>query len=104
MDSHVVRKLLSSYSGFFREHVLGRDLFLTYRVPNPRLESADRKVSAEILESIPLASDVASAFYGADATPVFEVILPFTKSSSELLDLASYYEMVVAAKGNVRLA
>jgi phosphoenolpyruvate carboxylase len=104
VDSHVVRKLLSSYSGFFREHVLGRDVFLTYRIPNPRLESADRKVFAEILESIPLASDVARAFYGADATPVFEVILPFTKSSSELLDVVSYYERVVAAKGDVKLA
>ncbi len=104
VDFHVVRKLLSGYPGFFEDHVLGRDVFLTYRIPNPRLESADRKVFAEILESIPLASDVASAFYGAEVNPVFEVILPFTKSSTELLDVVSYYERVVAAKEDVRLA
>ncbi len=104
VDTHVVRKLLSEYPGFFRERVLGKDLFLTYRIPNPWLESADRKVFAEILESIPLASDVASAFYGADAAPLFEVILPFTRSSFEMLVVASYYERAVASKGDLELA
>ena len=35
VDTHVIRKLFSKDSDFFRNNVLGRDLFLTYRIPNP---------------------------------------------------------------------
>jgi Uncharacterized protein conserved in archaea len=36
VDTHVVRKLLSNYPDYFREHILGKDVFLTYRLPNPK--------------------------------------------------------------------
>jgi Phosphoenolpyruvate carboxylase (EC 4.1.1.31) len=35
VDTHVVRKLFTNYPEFFKEKVLGRDVFLTYRIPNP---------------------------------------------------------------------
>lgn len=103
VDTHVVRKLLTRYAWFFREHELGRDLLLTYRLPNPWLEGADRKVLSEVLESIPLSADVASAFYGRDSTPIFEVILPFTRSSRELMEIRLYYERAIAARGDLEL-
>ncbi|MEM3856768.1 MAG: phosphoenolpyruvate carboxylase, partial [Saccharolobus sp.] len=63
VDTHVVRKLLSNYPEFFKEHILGKDLFLTYRLPNPKIEGADRKVFAETMESIPITYDLAEKFY-----------------------------------------
>ena len=38
VDNNVVRKLLTRYEPFFRKHTLGKDVFLTYRVPNPDVE------------------------------------------------------------------
>jgi Phosphoenolpyruvate carboxylase (EC 4.1.1.31) len=78
VDTHVVRKLLSSYAEYFKENIIGQDVFLTYRLPNPRIEGAERKVFAETMESIPVAYDLAEKFYGKKVIPVFEVILPFT--------------------------
>jgi len=104
VDTHVVRKLFTDYPEWFRDNVLGKDIFLTYRVPNPSIEGADRKVFAETLESIPITYDVAEKFYGeAVTTPVFEVILPFTTAGEELIALANYYEKVVVNKEDIKL-
>jgi len=104
VDTHVVRKLFTDYSEFFRDNILGKDLYLTYRVPNPSIEGADRKVFAETLESIPITYDVAEKFYGEFVTtPVFEVILPFTTSGEELIALANYYEKAVVSKEDTML-
>lgn len=103
VDTRVVRKLLSKYGDYFREHPLGEDVFLTYRIPNPRIEGAERKIVCETLQNIPVAYDVASAFYGREAIPIFEVILPFTKEGRELLWLRNYYERCIAADGDAEL-
>ena len=104
VDPRVVRKLLESFPEFFREHVLGVDVFLTYRVPNPSVEGAEKKGLVEALESIPFSYDVATKFYGNNASPpVFEVILPLTRSHEELLMVLSYYKRLVASKGRVEL-
>ncbi len=104
VDTHVVRKLLTQHPEYFRDYVLGRDVFLTYRLPNPSIEGVDRKVFAETLESIPITYDVAERFYGEGVTtPVFEVILPFTTGFRELEALVSYYEKAVAGKEDIRL-
>jgi len=43
VDTRVVRKLLSNHWDYFSEHVLGKDLFLTYRIPNPTVEPVGEK-------------------------------------------------------------
>ncbi|MEM3971927.1 MAG: phosphoenolpyruvate carboxylase [Saccharolobus sp.] len=104
VDTHVVRKLLSNYPEFFKEHILGKDLFLTYRLPNPKIEGADRKVFAETMESIPITYDLAEKFYCKNVTiPVFEVILPMVTDSLELITVAKYYEKAVAGEENLEL-
>src|SRR3989442_10496789 len=54
VDTNVVRKLLSKYPDYFRESVIGEDVFLTYRIPNPKIETAERKIVTETLQTIPL--------------------------------------------------
>jgi phosphoenolpyruvate carboxylase len=94
VDTRIVRKLLNKYSEFFIEHQLGKDVFLTYRVPNPRIEGAERKVFTETIYNIAVAYDVASTFYRKEVTPVFEVILPFTRDARELLWLYNFYRAI----------
>ncbi|MDI6639273.1 MAG: phosphoenolpyruvate carboxylase, partial [Methanocellales archaeon] len=78
VDNFVVKKLLTKYESFFREKRLGREVFITLRVPNPTVEKAEAKVLLETLESIPRSFDAAKLFYGDDTPPIFEVILPMT--------------------------
>lgn len=103
-DTRVVRKLLDKYPNFFMEYKLGKDVFLTYRIPNPKIEGVERKVFVETLCNIAVACDVASVFYKRQGiTPIFEVILPFTTDSKELLWLYNYYKRVIAEAGEVFL-
>ena len=102
-DIRVIRKLLTTHGDYFKEHVLGRDVFLTYRIPNPRVEVAERKIVVETLQNIAVSSDVASAFYKTCVTPIFEVILPFTTDSLELLCLHNYYKKVIVGVEDINL-
>jgi phosphoenolpyruvate carboxylase len=101
VDSHVVRKLVSSYEQFFREREIGKDVFITYRVPNPAIELAERKVLVETLWSIPQSFDIAKTFYNKESvTPIFEVILPFTTSAEQLTQIVDFYRTYVSGVGS----
>lgn len=111
VDPHVVKKLLSKNEAFFREHKLGRDCFLTLRVPNPSYERNEAKILIETLEGIPRSYDVAREFYGEDIPPIFEVILPMTTSWRDIERVLCYYKNFVVgkqdkpvAKGDITLA
>lgn len=96
VDLNVVRKLLAKYGETFRDKMIGSDYFLTYRIPNPSVESSDRKIFFETLQSIPKHFDICRAFYGEYAIPpVFEVILPFTTSSHQLIQVVNTYRKAV---------
>ncbi len=75
-DTRVVRKLLQKHWDYFSAHTIGEDVYLTNRIPNPKIEGAERKFFMETLQNIPVAYDVASLMYKRPVTPIFEVILP----------------------------
>jgi phosphoenolpyruvate carboxylase len=99
-DNQVVRKLLTGYHHLFqKEFQLGRDVALTLRVPNPRVERDMRKSMVEALQSIPSAWDMAQSFYGEEnISPIQEVILPLTISAEELSLIEAYYRKMVVGQ------
>jgi phosphoenolpyruvate carboxylase len=101
-DNQVVEKLLSRYTDFFMKNRLGRDFFLTYRVPNPSVEKGQGKILLETLHGIPRAFDAARTA-GLDEPPIFEVILPMTTSHLELERVRSYYEKVLIGQKGIKL-
>lgn len=103
IDTNVVRKLLSKYQEYFTKNEIGRDVLLTYRIPNPRIERHEKKLVTQTLHTIPLSADVASAFYKKSVTPVFEVILPFTTTGRELVWLHHYYGKAIAGAETLKL-
>ncbi|PKL63161.1 MAG: phosphoenolpyruvate carboxylase [Methanomicrobiales archaeon HGW-Methanomicrobiales-2] len=103
VDNFVVRKLLTRYDTFFREKQLGRDVFLTMRVPNPEIETAEAKILLETLESIPRSFDTACLFYGEECPPIYEVILPMTASHTAVDNIYRYYTDIVVGKQERRL-
>ncbi len=98
VDDFVVKKLLTRYSHFFRHRKLGRDCFLTLRVPNPSVEKEEAKILVEALESIPRSMDAARLFYGETPAPIFEVILPMTTSARELNRVYYFYRNFISGK------
>lgn len=103
VDTRVVRKLLDKYRDYFTTQIIGKNVFLTYRIPNPRIEVVEKKVAVETLQNIPVAFDVASSFYKKEIAPIFEVILPFTTESRELIWLFNYYRKAIASDEEVKL-
>ena len=102
-DTRVVRKLLTRFEDYFKEHLIGGDVFLTYRIPNPRIETVDRKIVVETLQNIPVAYDIASTFYKNEVAPIFEVILPSTTDGGELIRIYNYYRKAIVGAEDVRL-
>ena len=102
-DNFVVRKLLNKYDTYFKKHPLGKDVFLTLRVPNPAVEKNEAKVLLETLESIPRNSDAAKTFYNEEIVPIFEIALPMTTDYRELTRLSKYYKQHVVGKQHHKL-
>lgn len=100
VDSFVVKKLLTRHESYFSQERLGRDVFLTLRVPNPTVEKAEAKILIETLESIPRSFDASKHVFGDDIAPIFEVILPMTTSSKCLNRVYHYYRDFIVARQN----
>ncbi len=101
-DNQVVEKLFSRYTDFFGKNTLGKDQFLTYRVPNPSVQKEQGKILIETLHGIPRAFDVARAI-GSNTPPIFEVIIPMTTNHQELERVKSYYEKVIVGQRDTKL-
>jgi phosphoenolpyruvate carboxylase len=98
VDAFVVKKLLTRHERYFAEHRLGRDLFLTLRVPNPTVERAEAKILLETLESIPRSFDASKHVFGDDIPPIFEVILPMTTSAKCVDRVYHYYRDFIVGR------
>ncbi len=95
VDNHVVFKLLSKYPNYFKDHVLGKDIFLTIRCPNPEIEKTEAKILAELLSSITRNHDIASLFYKKNTTPIFEMVVPMCQSEEPLIMLREFYKKFI---------
>uniref|UniRef100_A0A7V4JPN4 Phosphoenolpyruvate carboxylase n=1 Tax=Thermodesulfobacterium geofontis TaxID=1295609 RepID=A0A7V4JPN4_9BACT len=98
VDDFVVKKLFSKYPTFFKNKKLGKDFFITLRIPNPTVEKEEAKILVEALESIPRSMDAAKAFYENPYPPIFEVILPMTTSAQELNRVYYFYKDFISGK------
>jgi phosphoenolpyruvate carboxylase len=101
VDNYVVKKLLTKYEDFFKKNHLGKDIFLTLRVPNPTVERQEAKILLETLESIPRSYDAAKLFYKDEISPIFEVILPMTASCNCIDRIYRYYCDFVIGKQEI---
>lgn len=99
VDEFVIKKLLSRYDNYFKKRRIGKDVFITLRVPNPMVEKSEAKILLETLESAPRSHDTASQFYGDDnIPPIFEVILPMTTNTDAINRVYYYYRDFVVGK------
>jgi len=96
VDESVIERFLGNYPDFFQENPIGKDIFVTFRVPNPRVESGYRLGRAFMAI---LSAQHATHGSGFHSPPLFEVILPMTESATEILSTQdSFMRLFRAAK------
>lgn len=89
VDESILERLFSSYFDFFKKKPLGVDTFLTFRLPNPKVETEFR-IGRTFMN---LASAASTAkHFNLPSPPVFEVILPMTETAEEMLSIQEAYQ------------
>ncbi len=91
VDESILERLFSNHFDFFKKHPLGIDTFLTFRLPNPKVETEFR--IGRSLMNLASAASVAKHF-NLPSPPLFEVILPMTKTAEEMLDIQEAYQQM----------
>lgn len=81
-DASVIDRLYSEHYDYFKKHPLGKDKFLTFRLPNIWEEKGYSLMQA--MTTILSAEDFAYDL-GFKERPLFEAILPMTQSADQLI-------------------
>lgn len=92
VDEAVVDRLLHQHLQYFQNHPLGKDKFLTFRFPNPRVEKQFRLARAlmVVVTSSQLAKNLGFKYH-----PIFEAILPLTETAEEIINIQeAFHELV----------
>jgi phosphoenolpyruvate carboxylase len=95
VDESVIEKLYSDHFDYFSQHPIGKEKFITYRLPNPRVESEFRlgRAYMGILGAASLARQV-----GMAGNPLFEVILPMTETAEEMIAIQESFQEIAGLK------
>jgi phosphoenolpyruvate carboxylase len=99
VDEAVIERLIENYFEFFKENQLGRDVFLTFRLPNIWEEKGYRIARAFV--NIITAQQIAREF-DLHTPPIFEVILPMTTSASKIFFIKKRYAELAKAFSGLR--
>lgn len=91
VDESVMERLLSNYYQYFKENPLGKEKFLTFRLPNPKAETEFRLARAfiNLLSAAALTKKV-----GLHSPPLFEVILPMTETAEEMIAIQEAFKEI----------
>lgn len=95
VDEAVIDKLFRRYSAYFKKHPLGKEKFLTYRIPNIWAEGGYRLARPFI--NIVTSADFAREL-GFYTPPVMEIILPMTRNAEQILKTKETFRRVAQLK------
>lgn len=95
VDESVIERLFGKYFAYFKKFPLGKEKFLTFRLPNPKAETEFRMGRAfmGILGAASLAKKV-----GMHGPPLFEVILPMTETAEEMIAIQEAFSEIALLK------
>ena len=79
VDEAVIDRLFQNHYDYFKAHQLGKDKFLTFRIPNMWEENYGKhRLPRSFMNAI--SSEFAAKNYNFHSPPIFEMILPMTTS------------------------
>lgn len=97
VDEAVIERLFEENLSFFKNNVLGKDLFLTYRFPNIWIEKGSYRL-LRAFANIITASDIAKSI-GLYSPPVFEAIHPMVTQAEQLIYLQTKFAQLANLVG-----
>lgn len=95
VDEAVIERLLTEYFDYFTKVHLGKDKFITFRLPNPKVETEFRlgRALMGIISAAGLAKQA-----GLCNAPLFEVILPMTETAQEMLAVQQAFSEITSLR------
>jgi phosphoenolpyruvate carboxylase len=96
-DAAVIDRLFSEYHDYFSKHQLGRDKFLTFRIPNIWEEKGYSLLQAM---TVILTSEDFGRDLDFKQRPLFEIILPMTESADQLMHMQLLFEKLAHFKSS----
>ncbi|MCK8624430.1 phosphoenolpyruvate carboxylase [Apilactobacillus xinyiensis] len=94
-DASVVNRLYSKHYEYFKQHPLGKDKYLTFRLPNIWEEKGYSLMQA--MTTMMLAEDFADDLE-FDNRPLFEAILPMTRNADQLIAMEDKFAALAKFK------
>ena len=95
VDESVMERLLSHYYDYFKQNPLGKEKFLTFRLPNPKAETEFRLARAFLGL---ISADALAQKAGFHSPPLFEVLLPMTESAQEMIAIQDAFKEISELK------
>lgn len=98
VDESVFERLVSQYPTFFHKNQLGKDKFLTFRLPDYRVSTEFRlgRALMGIINAAGLAKEI--GFY---SPPIFEAILSMVQSEKEIIEVQEAFSELTCLKHNL---
>lgn len=96
-DAAVIDRLFSDYYDYFSKHQLGRDKFLTFRIPNIWEEKGYNLLQAM---TVILSGEDEARDLKFGQRPLFEVILPMTERPEQLMRIHKLFQKLARFKSS----
>ncbi|MBI2611255.1 phosphoenolpyruvate carboxylase [Candidatus Gottesmanbacteria bacterium] len=95
VDEEVYDRLLHNFYNYFSDHPIGKEKFITFRIPNPRVESQFRLARAFM---VAITSSQHAKSLGFSSPPIFEAILPLTETAEDIFNIQEAFAELVSVK------
>ncbi len=95
VDESVLERIIADHYKYFKQHPLGKEKFLTFRLPNPKVQHEFRMSRA--LMGILTAAGLARQA-GLHSPPLFEVILPMTETAEEMISIQEAFREIACLR------
>ncbi len=95
VDEAVLDRLFIDHADYFQSHPIGKEKFLTFRLPNPKVETEYRLGRAF---TGMMSASALSRHLEYEHHPLFEVILPMTETADEMINVQEAFKELSSLK------
>ncbi len=98
VDEAVIDRLYQNHFEYFKKRQIGKDVFLTFRIPNVWVEKTHRLPRSFMNV---FAAEQAARHSGLHVPPIFELILPMTTSAEQLRQTQERFHKIADAAEDI---
>lgn len=95
VDESMIEQLLSEHYNYFKNNPLGKEKFITLRLPNPKSGNEFRLGRAFM---VMLSTSSLAKRLGFHTPPIFEMILPMTQNAQEMIGIHEAFSSIASSR------